>query len=122
MAKKDKTLEEQIHEAAEAGRIVFMSDDNISDYDTIARDFFNRVFDMSWDDCFVSDESSLSDFAGCGMPEEMADELNIEDYYSAGRAYTVNKIMTEYGIEVDAREYLVDVFEKIRVKATKLVN
>jgi hypothetical protein len=122
MAEKDKTLEEKIHEAAEAGRIVFASDDNISDYDNIARDFFNRIFDMDWDDCFVSDESSLSDFAGCGMPEGMVENLNLDEYYQAGRAYTVNKIMTEYGIEVDDREYLVDVFEKIRVKATKLVN
>lgn len=122
-ASKDDEMTQKIRDAAEAGRIVMGSSTDIDDYEVIARDFLKEVFHLDYDECFISDESSLSDFAGCGVPEGAVPEnCEMQEYYDIGRKYTVDKIMETYGIEVQPRDYLITVFEKIRVNRTKLVN
>jgi len=42
--------------------IEFASTDRIRSFDDIADDFFRRVLDMNYRECFISDESTLWDF------------------------------------------------------------
>lgn len=126
MAKKKLTPEEaeaKIREAAKEGRIVYAPSDEVEDYDEIARDFLKRIFDINFDECFISDESSLADFAGCGMPEEYdTSELTIEQYYALGKVVMVRTINENYGIDVSPNDLLVDVFERIRKHRLTLLN
>jgi hypothetical protein len=123
MAVKEKTHEEQIREAVEAGRVYMSDTDKIDIYEDIARDFLKKIFDINYDECFISDESALSDFAGCNIPEDFVIEKgNLKECYAAGREHTLQKINENYGLEVDPYDYLITVFEKIRLQRTKLLN
>ena len=64
----------------------------------LARDFMARVFNLNYDECFISDESSLWDLH--------TDETN-DDYY--------RKIMLIYGVDVSTVEgaKLALIFERI---------
>lgn len=42
----------------------FASTSNIEHYEPIARDFLQRVLHLNYDQCFISDQSSLIDFMG----------------------------------------------------------
>jgi hypothetical protein len=121
MANKIKTLEEKIHEAADAGRITFTPTDNIDDYEIIARDFLKKIFNLDYDECFISDESALSDFAMCALSEEdpRYDTMTIDNLYKEARFFMVRKIEAEYHITVDPYDYLVKVFDKIRSNIVK---
>lgn len=46
----------------------------ISLYDSLARDFFQKILDRNYDDIFISDESSLWDFL---FPEEYAEVIEL---------------------------------------------
>ncbi len=74
--------------------IQFAETDRIEKYETIAVDFFNKIIGMNYYDCFISDESSLYDF-----------DLDDEE--------TIEKIKKKYGIELDKKLFLVDIFEQI---------
>lgn len=122
MAKKDKTLEERVDEAAKAGRITYASQDQIDDYTYIADEFLQAMFDLNPDEVMISDESRLSDFAGCCIPEDVEDSMSLQEMYDIGRNITVEKIQATYGITVDPYAMLIDVFEEIRVLRSKRVN
>lgn len=128
MANKDKKPEERIREAAEKGNIVFESSENIGVYDDIARDFLDKIFDINYDECFVSDRSALSDFASCCVPDDYEDDKSlsrqeaIKNLYEAGKFIMVKKIRAEYGIDVEPHDYLLDVFEQIWKRKTSHLN
>lgn len=126
MAKKKLTpaeAETKIRKAAAEGRIVYASSDNVEDYDGIARDFLQKIFKINYDECFISDESSLADFSGCGMPEEYdTKDLTMEQYYALGNVVMVRTINENYGVDVDPHDLLVDVFERIRKQRASLLN
>ena len=44
--------------------IEFAATEQIESYERIAREFLSSILDMDYDDCFISDESSLWDFHG----------------------------------------------------------
>jgi hypothetical protein len=69
----------------------------IDQYRDIARDFLDRIFHLNYDECFISDESSLGDFHAGD-----SDELH-------------RKIAIIYGVDVSdvERGLLVGIFERI---------
>lgn len=79
----------------------FASTRHIDAYDQIARDFLAKILDIDFDRCFISDQSSLSDFR--------FDKASLNGLYG--------KIREVYGIDAtDLREgNLLDIFERIRV-------
>lgn len=122
MATKDKTPEERIQEAAEAGRIVYGSTDNIDDYDDIATEVLDVIFGLDASETFISDESSLSDFAGCCIPDGVSDELSLKECYALGRIEMVKMFIANFGITVDPYDLLTTVFEEIRQSRIKMRN
>ncbi len=77
----------------------FASTDKITTLEDIAVDFFDKIIEMNYYDCFISDRSCLWDF---GLDNEE----------------TLKKIKDEYGIEPSGDLILVDIFEEIRTKST----
>jgi hypothetical protein len=63
--------------------IEFAATDVVERHEELARDFMNRILSLDFDDCFISDESSLWDFN--------TGETN-EPYY--------RQIMLLYGVDV----------------------
>lgn len=63
--------------------IEFASADLVSQYDNFAKDFFDKILTFNYDDCIISDESSLWDFH--------SEESNTEYF---------KKIKPEYGVDV----------------------
>lgn len=120
MAKKKippTTLEEaeaKIKKAASEGKITYAGSNEIEDYEDIALEFLMTIFDVDYDECFISDESSLSDFAGCCVPDEYAAPLTMEAYQQLGRRLMVQKINETYGLDVDPHDCLIAVFERLR--------
>ena len=70
----------------------------VDKFESIASDFFARIFDMDRDDCLMTDESSLWDFH--------SEESN-EPFYS--------KILEAYGVDVSGveRGNLATIFRRI---------
>jgi hypothetical protein len=126
MAKKKLTPEDaeaKIRKAAAEGKIVYASSDDVEDYEEIAREFLQKIFKINYDECFISDESSLADFSGCGMPDsEEIEKLTLEQHYALGKVVMVRTINENYGIDVSPNDLLVDVFERIRKHRSTLLN
>lgn len=77
----------------------FSETDKIEEYEEIAVDFFDKIIEINFYECFVSDLSSLHDFG-------LADEA------------TLKKIELEYEITPKDKDYfLSDIFEQIQEKA-----
>jgi len=78
----------------------FACSDRIESHADIARDFFPKVFLLEFDDCFISDESHLSEFYG--DPKEQAE--------------IYDRIQHHFGIDpsVLKDDLLISVFEAIR--------
>ena len=70
----------------------------IEEHPDLARDFFRRILNLDYDECFISNESSLWDFHG----QENNDQLN-------------EKILLTYGVDVSDIESgnLADVFTRL---------
>jgi len=81
----------------------FASSDRVSQYEDIAAEFFEKILELDYSECFISDESSLWDFH--------ADEDNKE---------FEKKIESVYGIDVSDIESgnLVAIFQRISEKRT----
>lgn len=92
----------------------------IGDYDDIAREFLDAMFGIDLDECLISDESALSDFSICCLPEGyetpkgLSRQEGFSNLYAAGRAETVRIVKEKYGLDVDATDYLITVFEQIK--------
>jgi len=78
--------------------IEFAATYRIEEHPDLARDFFRRILDLNYDECFISNESSLWDF----HHEETNDDLN-------------EKILLTYGVDVSDIESgnLADVFARL---------
>lgn len=108
--------EAKIRKAAEEGKIVMEDTTEIDDYEDIAREFLMTIFDQDYDECFISDLSSLSDFSSCCIPDDI-DETKVssmELLQDLGSKLMVRKINETYGLDVEPRDYLVKVFERLR--------
>jgi predicted RNase H-like HicB family nuclease len=78
----------------------------IDDYEDIAVDFFEKVIGLSYYDCFVSDQSSLTDF----------ETMNGVDKVDKFKQDTISKTKEFFGVDISNTydKYLVDVFEQIK--------
>jgi hypothetical protein len=70
----------------------------IAEHPDLARDFLARIFDLNYDECFISDGSSLGDF----HMDDTNDELN-------------EKVLLTYGVDVSDIESgnLADIFVRL---------
>jgi len=116
MAKSDdkKSLEERVRHAAKVGHITFASTDEIEDHEKVATEFLKKIFKLNYDECFVSDESTLSDFSTCVLSDDAAEGLSYEEAVKLSRSIMKHKIEQQYGIETSPHDTLVSVFEQIR--------
>ena len=53
-------------------KVVIAPQERIDDFERTAVEFFRAVLGMDYGECIVTDESRLSDFASCGLPEDIA--------------------------------------------------
>jgi hypothetical protein len=88
-------------------KIELASTMEVDKLESIASDFFVRIFEMDRDDCLITDESSLWDFH-C--------EISNEPFYS--------KILEVYGIDVSDLEKgnLAQIFQRIMDAKAVLKN
>ena len=85
-----------------------------------AQEFFRDVLDLDYDECLVTDESRLSDFSSCGLPEPVADRTtSLSELYAAWDAWVVPSVCSRYGlVEVSPTVLLVDLFQQIEQQRT----
>jgi hypothetical protein len=104
-------------------KVVLADQDRIESYDGTAREFFRAVLDMDYDECMVTDESRLSDFSSCGLPDGLGDEAKgLKELYAVWDAWVVPVICERYGLEaadVSLTILLVELFEKIEKQRLK---
>lgn len=74
--------------------------DHVELYDDTARLFFREVLDMDFGECLVTDESRLSDFSSCGMPDELADTTtSLKELHAAWDVWALAELRSRYGLE-----------------------
>jgi len=128
MANKDETHEEKIRRLADEGKIEFAESDEIDEYYDIAREFIESIFGISIDECMISDESALSDFATCCIPDEYEPDKNLSreegwaEMQNLGSVNMVRAIYSRYQIAVQSDDYLITVFEQIRKSREPVLN
>lgn len=88
--------------------IVMADTDEIECYSELSEEFLQDILDLDLDECFISDESQLADFSGCGTP----DDSDVDDWDT----YILDKIDNHYGVRVNVGDYLITIFDQI-VKA-----
>lgn len=80
-------------------RVEVCEQDLIEQAAPLGREFFTRVLDMDWDECLLTDESALSDFALCGMPaEELPEGKSLAELYALWDTWVLAKIQQEFGV------------------------
>ena len=81
--------------------ITFAQIDKIEFLEETAVLFFSQILDLNYNECFVSDESTLSDFSSCGLPYSADDkDLPLDKLYGQWDRYVINEINTIYGIQL----------------------
>ena len=95
--------------------VTIAAQDRIDLFEVTATEFFRSVLDMDYSECLVTDESRLSDFSSCGMPDELADSTSeLEELYAAWRIWVMPVVNERYGLdELTPNILLVDLFQKI---------
>ena len=98
-------------------KVVLADQDRIDAYEDTAREFFRSVLDMDYGECVVTDESRLSDFSSCGLPDGLGDAAKgLKELYAAWDDWVVPVICERYDIEakdVSPTILFVELFEKI---------
>lgn len=103
------------HSDLKRKHIVFTDSDRIDQYNQLAIDFMESIFNLDESEFLITNESSLGDFASCNLSEDSYDETkSLNEIYAFGRKNTVAKIKTVYGIDVAEYDWLIDIFEKIK--------
>ena len=105
-------------------KVVIAAQERIDDFERTAIEFFRAVLGMDYGECIVTDESRLSDFASCGLPEDIADTTqNLQALYSAWDAWVVPAICSRYGLtETSTTILLVGLFEQNERQGQKHVH
>lgn len=81
-------------------KVTFASQDRIELYEETARQFLREVLGLDADECLITDESYLSDFSSCGMPDEVADHTeSLKELYAAWDTWVLGELRTRYGLE-----------------------
>ena len=95
-------------------------DDIIEEYHEIACDFFETILNMDYEECLVTDESSLSDFSSCGLPDNDKEYNSLEELYNDWKVFILSKINNTYNIELDNPHILlIHLFEIIKQSKIK---
>lgn len=104
--------------------IIMSEQHQITEFDAIAAEFFGAILSLDYSACFVSDESSLSDFFGCGMPDDLPEgEIDVNALYDQWDAWVIAKIAEVYGIQIEATTLsMVDLFNRIQVARSQLIH
>ena len=69
-------------------------------YEDTARAFFRELLDLSYDDCLVTDETHLSDFSSCGLPEDFAEPPSgLKALYAAWDKWILAEIKQRYNLD-----------------------
>jgi hypothetical protein len=79
---------------------------------------------MDYGECIVTDESRLSDFASCGLPEDITDATqSLKALYSAWDAWVVSVICSRYRLaDISTTMLLVDLFDAIERRGRQQVH
>ena len=87
--------------------LTFASDDRVRQHEALAADFFDRILGLRYEECFISDQSSLWNF----HEEESNDFL-------------FKKVLDVYGVDISDLELaiLADIFERIASRSTQALR
>ena len=105
-------------------KVVIAAQERVDDFEPTAVEFFRAVLGIDYGQCIVTDESRLSDFASCGLPEDIADATqSLKALYSAWDAWVVPVICSRYGLaDISPTILLVDLFDAIERQGPKQVH
>lgn len=105
-------LSKRVRAAAKAGRITYAPTEQIDEYKEEAEEFLNGLLRVKrW---AISDESSLGDFSGCGLPNTVVCD-SPEAEYNAWKEWVIYETQHRFGIALlDVSILLIDLFKKIR--------
>jgi hypothetical protein len=105
-------------------KVVIAAQERIDDFERTAVEFFRAVLGMDYGECIVTDESRLSDFASCGLPEDIADTTqSLMSLYSAWDTWVVPAICSRYGLAgISTTILLVDLFEQIERQGLEKIH
>ena len=91
----------------EKKKIVIAPKDEIDNYEFEISDFFEKILDLDYLDCLVTDESRLSDFSSCGLPEEKAKGANtLPELYRLWDIWVIERIEKTYKLRIDKTNIL----------------
>ena len=94
--------------------ITYADTSEIDKFDNIAADVLRRVFKLEFSQTLITDESWLSDFSGCCVPDdEPIEDMSISEFNKIGNREMIAKFKELYNIDVEPHDRLVDVFVKI---------
>ncbi|MBE0593887.1 MAG: hypothetical protein IH616_15960 [Gemmatimonadales bacterium] len=78
----------------------FAPQDHIELYEETARRFLREVLDLNANECAISDESHLSDFSSCGLPDGIAETAgSLDELYATWDAWVLGELKARYGLE-----------------------
>ena len=81
-------------------KVEFAPQDRIELYEDTAREFFRDVLDMSYDECLVTDETHLSDFSSCGLPEDFPEPTGgLKELYAAWDKWVLAELKKRYDLD-----------------------
>ena len=105
-------------------RVATAAQERIDDFECTAVEFFRAVLGMNYSECIVTDESRISDFASCGLPEDIADGTqSLKALYTAWDAWVVPVICSRYGLtEISTTILLVDLLAQIERQRLKKIH
>jgi hypothetical protein len=73
--------------------------DTVDLYERTAREFLREILGLSYDECLITDESNLSDFSACGLPEELSGNAgSLQELYQRWDKWVVPRVCERYGI------------------------
>lgn len=80
-------------------KLVLASQDQIELYEATARELFRDVLDLNYDECLVTDETCLSDFSSCGLPEDFPEPAGgLKELYAAWDTWVLAELQRRYGL------------------------
>lgn len=88
-------------------RITFAEQDDVAQFESLAREFLPAILGLDFDETMITDESSLGDF--CGW-------LETREAFDAWGRKILQRIEDHYGVRPpDTRIHLVDLFRGIEL-------
>ena len=95
-------------------RTRFADTEMIDGFEAEAHDLLVHILRLSPDEVFISDESALSDFSGCGLPDGI-EYASLDEEHRAWKTWVLERIQACYGVgPADTDVLLVELFADIR--------